>query len=309
MRYRSANLYFKETFGEKVYKISLDAGMTCPNRDGSKGRGGCIFCSESGSGDFAVNSCNNINNQIEQGISLVKHKNTSGKYIAYFQSYTNTYAPVDLLENLFTQAIKHKSIVGLSIATRPDCLGNDVLNLLEKLNQQKPVMVELGLQTIHKKTAEFINRCYNLSEFDTAIYNLNNIGIHTVVHVILGLPNESKKMMLETVEYTGKSGANGIKLQLLHVLKESKLADYYNKEFFKTLSMEEYISLLAECISILPKDMVVHRLTGDGAKKSLIAPLWSSNKKMVLNSINNYFNENNIIQGSKYKETIPDYIS
>lgn len=298
MRYYSANRYFKQRFDTKVYKISLDAGMTCPNRDGTLDTRGCIFCSDSGSGDFAAKQSADIFTQINSGISLVKHKCKSEKYIAYFQSFSNTYAPASRLKALFTKAISHPSIVGLSVATRPDCINNDVLLLLDELNKQKPVMVELGLQTIHLKSAEYIRRGYTLPVFDKCVKSLQDLSIHTIVHIILGLPNETEEMMLKTADYVGKSGANGIKLQLLHVLKNTDLAKDYLKGNFQALSLEQYAYILGKCVSVLPKDMVIHRLTGDGPKKSLIAPLWSKDKKTVLNTINRHFEENNIVQGS-----------
>lgn len=286
MEYYSFNQYLKDTFGCKVYKISINAGFTCPNRDGTLGTRGCIFCSKGGSGDFAESSTLSVTEQIESGKQRVSKKIKSGKYIAYFQAFTNTYAPIDVLAEKYCEAINHPDIVGISIATRPDCLGEEVLTLLSEINKIKPVFVELGLQTIHEKTAEYIRRGYPLSVYDNAIKALKKAGINTVVHLIIGLPNESREEMLESVEYACKSGADGIKLQLLHILKGTDLADDYLSGKFETLSMEEYLSIIKDCVEIIPKNIVIHRLTGDGPKKDLIAPLWSADKKSVLNALN-----------------------
>lgn len=291
MKYLSFNKYLKDKFGQKVYKISLDGGFTCPNRDGKTGTRGCIFCSKGGSGDFAESREMSITEQIESGKKRVEKKIKSGKYIAYFQAFTNTYAPVEILRQKYEEAINHPDIVALSIATRPDCLGDDVLRLLDEMNKIKPVFVELGLQTIHQKSAKYIRRGYDLSVYDKAVRDLKKIGVNVVVHVILGLPNESENDMLETVKYVCESGANGIKLQLLHVIDGTDLAKDYEKGLFKTLKFDEYVNLIVKCVKIIPKDIVIHRLTGDGAKKDLIAPLWSADKKRVLNAINKALRE------------------
>ncbi len=291
MEYLSFNKYLKDKFGQKVYKISLDGGFTCPNRDGKAGTRGCIFCSKGGSGDFAESREMSITEQIESGKKKVEKKIKSGKYIAYFQAFTNTYAPVEILRQKYEEAINHPDIVALSIATRPDCLGDDVLKLLDEMNKIKPVFVELGLQTIHQKSAKYIRRGYDLSVYDKAVRDLKKIGVNVVVHVILGLPNESENDMLETVKYVCESGANGIKLQLLHVIDGTDLAKDYEKGLFKTLEFDEYVNLIVKCVKIIPKDIVIHRLTGDGAKKDLIAPLWSADKKRVLNAINKALRE------------------
>lgn len=291
MEYLSFNKYLKDKFGQKVYKISLDGGFTCPNRDGKTGTRGCIFCSKGGSGDFAESRKMSITEQIENGKKKVEKKIKSGKYIAYFQAFTNTYAPVETLRQKYEEAINHPDIVALSIATRPDCLGDDVLRLLDEMNKIKPVFVELGLQTIHQKSAKYIRRGYDLSVYDKAVRDLKKIGVNVVVHVILGLPNESENDMLETVKYVCESGANGIKLQLLHVIDGTDLAKDYEKGLFKTLEFDEYVNLIVKCVKIIPKDIVIHRLTGDGAKKDLIAPLWSADKKRVLNAINKALRE------------------
>lgn len=298
MRYYSLNEYLKSTFGEKVYKISLNGGMTCPNRDGTIDTRGCIFCSRGGSGEFAASAILDIKNQIEQAKQRIKAKTDCRKFIAYFQPFTNTYASVEYLEKIFTQAIEGGEIVALSIATRPDCLGDDVLALLDRLNRIKPVWVELGLQTIHKQTSDYIRRGYELEVYDTAVRNLHSIGINVITHIILGLPNESKEMMLETVKYVGER-TDGVKLQLLHILKDTDLLDDYNAGKFKALTIEEYIDILCDCIEILPQNVVIHRITGDGDKKLLVAPLWSTDKKNVLNSINRIFSQRNIIQGKR----------
>ena len=285
MEYYSFNRYLRERFGCKVYKISINGGVTCPNRDGTLGTRGCIFCSAGGSGDFAESPELSITQQIEKGKERVKNKLKSGKYIAYFQAFTNTYAPVETLRKKFTQAINHPDIVMLSVATRPDCLPEEVIELLKELNDIKPVCVELGLQTIHEKSAEYIRRGYKLECYDNAVKRLKAAGLEVVCHIILGLPGETKSDMLESVDYACKSGINGIKLQLLHVLKGTDLAKDYENEKFRVLTMDEYLDILKSCLDIIPKSIVIHRLTGDGAKKDLIAPLWSADKKRVLNAV------------------------
>ena len=286
MVYRSFNEEMKSRFGCKIYKLALSGGMTCPTRDGTLGTRGCIFCSMRGSGDFAIGRCESISKQIEKAKAVVSKKAKDSKYIAYFQDFTNTYAPADYLRKLFFEAIEQDDIVALSIGTRPDCLPDDVMELLSELNKIKPVFVELGLQTIHPQTAEYIRRGYDLPVFDKAVEDLLKNNIEVVVHVILGLPGETKEMMLDTVRHVANCGAKGIKLQLLHVLEGTDLANEYRAGKFKTLEMDEYIDILIDCIKTLPPDMVVHRITGDGAKRDLIAPLWSADKKRVLNEIN-----------------------
>lgn len=291
MEYLSFNKYLKDKFGQKVYKISLDGGFTCPNRDGKIDTRGCIFCSKGGSGDFAQNRDLSITEQIESGKKIVEKKIKSGKYIAYFQAFTNTYAPVEILRAKYSEAINHPDIVALSIATRPDCLGDDVIELLDEMNKIKPVFVELGLQTIHSDSAKYIRRGYSLEVYNEAVKKLKNIGVNIVVHIILGLPNESEKDMLESVKYVCQSQIDGIKLQLLHIIAGTDLAKDYEKGLFKTLEFDEYVELIAKCVAIIPKNIVIHRLTGDGAKKDLIAPLWSADKKRVLNAINKALRE------------------
>lgn len=286
MKYYSLNSYLRDTFGDKVYKISLNSGFTCPNRDGTIGDRGCIFCSKGGSGDFAESPNLTITEQIEKGKKRVENKIKSGKYIAYFQAYTNTYAPIEILREKFYEAINHKDIVALSIATRPDCLGEDVIELLDELNKIKPVFVELGLQTIHKKSALYIRQGYELSVYDNAVKKLKEIGVNIVVHIILGLPGETKEDMLETVKYVCESGIDGIKLQLLHIIRGTDLEKEYLEGKVRPLEFEEYLDIIKSCIEVIPENIVIHRLTGDGAKKDLIAPLWSADKKRVLNAIN-----------------------
>ncbi|MBQ8802895.1 MAG: TIGR01212 family radical SAM protein [Tyzzerella sp.] len=299
-RYYSLDYYIKETFGEKLYKLSLDGGMTCPNRDGTLGNRGCIFCSVGGSGDFAGDRNISIKEQLEQGRQLVKRKHKGSSYIAYFQAYTNTYAPVSYLEKIFMEAIEEPDVKVLSIATRPDCLSSDILDLLSRLNQIKPVWVELGLQTIHPESAKFIRRGYDLDVFEKSVYDLKKIGVSIIVHTILCLPNETEKEMLETIYYLNKLPINGIKLQLLHILKNTDLADYYGDKPFFLPNLEEYLELLGKLVSHLRPDIVIHRLTGDGPKSLLIAPLWTSNKRLVLNSMQKYFKDADIWQGKEY---------
>lgn len=330
--YYSLDFYLKETFGHKVYKLALDGGMTCPNRDGTLGTGGCIFCSEGGSGDFAQKAGPGLRqdgpeltqavfSQIEQAKERVSAKIKDGKYIAYFQSYTNTYAPVSYLERLFSAALSHPDVEALSIGTRPDCLSGETVALLSRLNQIKPVWVELGLQTIHEKTARLIRRSYELPCFLDAFERLKTAGLSVIVHVILGLPGESRSDMLETVRFLGSLRArglqtpslpagsalsaeapgtdhiDGIKLQLLHILKGTELARLYEREPFPVMEPEEYVSLIADCIRLLPQDIVIHRISGDGPKRLLIAPEWSANKRFVLNSIARALRETGAYQG------------
>ena len=290
----SVNEYLKGTYGVKMYKLALNGGMNCPNRDGLIDTRGCIFCSAGGSGDFA---CTNV----DDAKKLISNKYTGNNFIAYFQSYTNTYADVSYLRNLFMPVINNPDVKILSIATRPDCLDDSVITLLDELNKIKPVWIELGLQTIHKKTSDYIRRGYELDIFTDAVKRLNNSDIKVIVHMILGLPGESDEMMLDTARFIANSGAWGIKLQLLHVLKGTDLADDYNNHLFETMTMDNYIRLIGRIIELLPPDMVIHRLTGDGPKKILIAPLWSDDKKRVHNSLMQYFTNNNIIQGRNYE--------
>lgn len=297
--YYSLNQYLRETFGCKVYKLALSGGYTCPNRDGTLGTRGCIFCSEGGSGEFCPGRYLPVNEQIEEAKKRVSAKIDGGKYIAYFQSFTTTYMPIDKLKQLLYAAAAHEDICAVSVGTRPDCLPGEVIVLLARLNEVKPVWVELGLQTVNESTAGYIRRGYSLPVYDEAVHKLRESGINTIAHVILGLPGETPDDMLKTVGYVGDT-ADGIKLQLLHVLKNTDLAQEYLEEIFSALSLDEYIDIVCRCIEVLPERTVIHRLTGDGAKRLLIAPQWSANKKAVLNAMNKELNRRNIRQGSKY---------
>lgn len=299
--YYSVNDYYKKIFGHKVYKLSLNAGMTCPNRDGRLGVKGCIFCSEGGSGDFASSAHRTITEQIDDGIRLIRQKYDGDKFIAYFQAFTNTYAPVEYLENIFFEAVNNSRICGISIATRPDCLEDEKINLLSRINQIKPVWIELGLQTINEASTKYIRRGYTLDVFDDAVKRLHKAGIPIIAHTIIGLPGESHEDYIETAKYISRLPIQGIKLQLLHVLKNTDLEVDYNKSLFKELSLEEYAKTIVDIIEILPPDLVIHRITGDGPKKWLVAPLWSANKKNVLNTITKEFKTRNTYQGKEYK--------
>lgn len=303
-RYHSLDYELKQTYGTKIYKLSLNGGMSCPNRDGSIDTRGCIFCSAGGSGDFAADCRTSITDQIEEAKKQVSSKITdpsATKYIAYFQAYTNTYAPIAYLRSIFMEAVMHPDIVILSIATRPDCLGSEVLNLLAELNRIKPVWIELGLQTIHEQTAVFIRRGYPLSIFEACVHRLNHLAIPVIVHTILGLPRETKHDMLKTMEYVSKLPIQGIKLQLLHVLRGTDLGVLYEDGLFTDiLSLEAYVDIVISCLELLPGEMIVHRITGDGPKKILLAPLWSANKKQVLNQIHKQMKERDTYQGKYY---------
>lgn len=279
------NDYCQRVFGKKLYKLSLDAGFTCPNRDGKLDTRGCIFCSGAGSGDFTSGRDVDLDTQIEEAKKLVAGKYKGNSYIAYFQAFTNTYAPVEKLQELFYKAASHSEVKVISIATRPDCLQSEVIELLSELNKKIPVWVELGLQTVKELTAEYIRRGYELSVYDEAVRRLKGIGVHVITHVILGLPRETREDMLETVRYVKSAGSDGIKLQLLHVLKGTDLASDYEAGKFAVLSEAEYIDILMDCLKVIGDDMVVHRLTGDAPKSLLIAPMWSADKKRVINDI------------------------
>ncbi len=355
-RYYTLNQYLKKRFGQKVYKLALDGGMSCPNRDGTLGHGGCIFCSAGGSGEFAIKAAGRENGddsgtlkiipgsvtaQIEQAKAKICQKTNAALFIAYFQSYTNTYASVEYLRQIFTEAISHPQVAVLSIATRPDCLPPEVIQLLKELNQIKPVWIELGLQTIHERTAQYIRRGYQLSCYENAIKQLRKAGIEVITHVILGLPGESKEDMTETIRYLARKAeepwgsentqnqslmqaaesrenkddtktfippaaaymTQGIKLQLLHVLEGTDLAEDYQKGTFQSLTMEEYLDILFTCLQNLPPETIIHRITGDGPKNLLIAPTWSTNKKNVLNTIRREMKQRNIVQGQEYVKT------
>lgn len=300
MKQQTLNQYLQNKYGKKIYKVALNAGFSCPNRDGTTGERGCIFCSGTGSGDFAEDPQLSITEQIDRGKKRIEsklpkktdagndnpEKNAEYGLIAYFQAFTNTYAPVERLREVYMEAVRHPEVDIISIATRPDCLGDDVLDLLSEINEIKPVWVELGLQTMHESTAKYIRRGYPLSTYDEAVRKLRGCGLETIVHVIFGLPGETKEDMLDTIRYVGKSHVQGIKIQLLHVLRGTDLADDYLNGSFECLTMDEYIDLVADALEILPDDIVIHRMTGDGDKKILIAPEWSRDKKTVLNALN-----------------------
>ena len=286
--YLTANIYCRRLFGGKVYKLALSASTNCPNRDGTVGVGGCVFCSTGGSGDFAASAVLSVSQQIDEAKQILGDKGKGLQYIAYFQSYTGTYGDLIHLEKIYTEAANHPDIVGLSIATRPDCLGKEALAMLERLARRKPLWVELGLQTSNEKTAKYINRCYPLSVYENAMESLKMLGVHRITHIILGLPNETREDMLATVKYVGQF-TDGIKLQLLHVLEGTVLAESYRRGEFKTLEPNEYYELLADALELLPENVVIHRLTGDGAKRDLIAPKWTGDKKRVLADINRVF--------------------
>lgn len=297
--YHSLDFYLKNTYGEKIYKIALDVGMTCPNRDGKLDTRGCIFCSAGGSGDFASHGLS-IHEQLKNGKALFRDKKIGNRFIAYFQSFTNTYAAPKHLEKLFCEALSESDIVGISIATRPDCLEKPVIDLLCRLKQQFPqkfIWIELGLQTIHEQTALYIRRGYPLSIFEDALTHLQKADIPVIVHIILGLPGENKEMMLATCRYLSQKKIFGIKLQLLHVLKNTDLAVDFFKKTFEILSFEEYIDIIISCLELLPPDMIIHRVTGDGPKDLLIAPAWSLNKRNVLNSLHRELRTRETFQG------------
>lgn len=305
--YYSLNAYFQKNYGEKYYKIALNAGLSCPNRDGTLSRGGCIFCSAGGSGDFAQKTdAVSIREQLTTGLSLFGDKKIGSRYIAYFQAYTNTYGPISYLQDIFTSALKEPAVAGISIATRPDCLGNDVLSLLAHLTTAFPdkfIWVELGLQTIHEDTARFLNRGYSLPVFETAMAALQTLHIPVIVHVILGLPGETKDRMVETCAYLNNLKPFGIKLQLLHILKDTVLGHEYESgklSGYSVLTLESYIDILIHCLEILSPEIVIHRLTGDGPRDLLIAPKWSLHKRNVLNTLHRTMKQRNTYQGRYY---------
>ena len=289
--YTTLNEHYRERFGCKVYKLSLDAGFTCPNRDGTIGTRGCIFCSEVGSGEFAEKRCASLAEQLERAKSRVLQKNKNGKFIAYFQSFTNTYADVNTLEKLYREAMAGEDIVALAIATRPDCLSDEIIELLGALDREKPVYVELGLQTVHASTVSYIRRGYDNEVYFRAVAQLKSVGIHVVTHIIIGLPGEELSHAVETTRQAVAAGTDGVKFHLLHVLRGTDLERDYLAGKFECLSLEEYAARLKACLAVLPREIVVHRITGDGAKRDLIAPLWSADKKRVLNYLNNFLND------------------
>jgi len=300
MYWNSLNEKLRKEYGGKVYKLALTSGCTCPNRDGTLGSRGCIFCD--GAGSFAESGP--IPVQLEAARKRVAAKaGKDAKYIAYFQAFTNTYAPVEKLRELYTAAMEPEDVVILSIATRPDCISEEILELLAELNRRKPVWVELGLQTIHPESAAYIRRGYDLPVFEDAVRRLRSVGIEVVVHQILGLPGETADMMIDTAQYIGQSSANGVKFHLLHVLENTDLAEAWRAGKVPVMELEDYISALEHCVRHIPKEMVIHRLTGDGAKRDLLAPLWSGDKKHVLNAIHQAFARDDVEQGSALKNT------
>ncbi len=300
--YNSFNEYCKKKYGKKIYKLSISGGMTCPNRDGTLDTRGCIFCSSGGSGEFSSAYSTDIISQLNEAKKRVEAKTKDNLYIAYFQPFSNTYADVDYLRDIYYKAIKPDYIVGLSIATRPDCINKEILKLLSGINKIKPVTVELGLQTIHESTAEYIRRGYPLSVYVKAVNDLHKIKIEVVTHLIIGLPYESEEMILDSVRYVGKL-TDGIKLQLLHILKGTDLEKEYLQNKFEVLSLEKYTDLICKSIALLPENVVIHRITGDGDKRGLIAPLWSADKKRVLNYINKELDRRCVKQGGKLCQT------
>lgn len=300
-RFHNLNYFLRNKFGEKVFKISLDGGFSCPNRDGTISKGGCLFCSERGSGDFAGDRDFSISRQFNDIKTMMSKKWKSGKYIAYFQAYTNTYAPIDVLKQKYEEALKQDGVVALAIATRPDCLGDEVLDLLEEINKKFYVWVELGLQTCNDETARKINRGYKLEVFEDAIKRLKERNIDFVVHSIFGLPGETKEDMLKTVEYIAHSGAQGVKFHLLHLMKGTPLVKLYERGELEFLEEEDYIDLLCKSVEMLPQEMVIHRLTGDAPRDLLIGPMWSLKKWEILNAIDRTMEENDVYQGKKFK--------
>lgn len=284
--YKTLNEHYHELFGCKVYKLSIDAGFTCPNRDGTVGTGGCIFCSGDGGGEFAEKDCGSITIQLEKAKRSVAKKCKSGKYVAYFQSFSNTYASVEVLRERYMEALSPAYIVGLAIGTRPDCLSDDVIALLTELNRMKPISVELGLQTIHPASAAYIRRGYDSPVYFDAVHRLKAAGLEVVTHIILGLPGETPDMMVQTTREVVRAGTDGVKFHLLHVLRGTDLEKDYAGGKFSCLTMEEYGQILKRCLLELPESTVVHRITGDGAKRNLVAPQWSADKKRVLNYLN-----------------------
>lgn len=301
-RYHSLNYFLRNKFNEKIYKISLDGGFTCPNRDGKVAKGGCTFCSARGSGDYAGSRILSINEQFADRKKMMEKKWKDGKYIAYFQAYTNTYAPVEELRQKYEEAISQENVVALSIATRPDCLDDDVVDLLEEISKKTYLWVELGLQTVNDESARNFNRGYDFEVFKEGIKKLQDRNIEVVVHTIFGLPGETKEDMLKTVDYVAHSGAQGIKFHLLHLMKGTQMVKQYESGELQLISQEDYIDLICKGIAMLPQEMVVHRLTGDAPRESLIGPMWSLKKWEVLNSIDKALEDNDIYQGKNYIE-------
>ncbi len=300
-RYHTLNYFLRNKFGDKVFKVSLDAGFTCPNRDGSISTGGCVFCSPRGSGDFA-GSCSDLVQQFEEVKEMMSKKWKDGSYIAYFQAYTNTYAEVDILKEKYYSVLNLEGVVGIAIATRPDCLSDEILDLLEEMSKEKYIWVELGLQTIHQSTAETINRGYALDAYIKAVQELKKRNIDVVTHVILGLPGENREEMLQTVEFVANTGTQGIKLHLLHLVKDTKLVQLYEKGQLRIMDMEEYVDLVVDCLERIPEDMVIHRITGDGPRETLVEPKWSLKKWEVINAIEHQMMDLDTWQGKRFAE-------
>lgn len=298
-RFHSLNYALKEEFGEKIYKVSLDGGFTCPNRDGKVGSRGCIFCSDAGSGEYAGSRSRSITEQIEEQLILISKKFPKGKVIAYFQNFTNTYGDTEYLESIYREALAHPRVAGLAIATRPDALPSDVIDLLTDIHREHYLWIELGLQTMHDHTAELINRGYDLEVFNSSVKKLVERGIKVVTHLIVGLPGEEREDILKSVEYINSTGVWGVKIHLLHIIRDTALHRLYEKTGFKVMEEQEYIDLICDMIAILHKDIIIHRLTGDGSRDTLIAPIWSLNKRGVLNSIDKRLKERDIVQGSE----------
>lgn len=303
-RYNSLNFFLKEKFNEKVYKVSLDGGFTCPNRDGTISKKGCIFCNDSGSGEFAGTRNKSINEQIEEQLDLISKKFPKGNVIAYFQNFTNTYGDIDSLKKIYEEALKHPRVIGLAIATRPDCISDEVLGLLEELNRKTFLWVELGLQTVNPSTAKLINRGWNLEVFDSILDKLNHLKIKSVAHIIFGLPGETEDDILKSVNHVVRKKIWGVKFHLLYVIKNTELAKLYNQTAFKILKKEEYLELINKSIKLLNPNIVIHRLTGDGEKETLIEPKWSLNKRDVLNSIEKHLKEKDSYQGLNFIDTL-----
>ena len=299
--YNSFNAAMRRRFGKKMYKLSLRGDMTCPNRDGTVGTRGCVFCSAAGAGEFAAPRCGNVDVQIQAAKEIIGKKGKNAGFIGYFQDFTNTYGPVQALRQMFFEAISHKDIEALAIATRPDCLGPEIMELLRELNEIKPVWVELGLQTVHESTARYIRRGYDLPVFEDAVEKLGKAGIEAVVHMIIGLPGETEEMIYETAEYISSQNVSGVKFHMLYIQKGADIAREYLAGGVPVLTLEEYIHLLEGCVLRTRKDMVIHRLTGDGDKRTLIAPLWSGDKKRVLNAISRAFEEDKVYQGALWR--------
>lgn len=304
-RYHTWNYYLRQKFGEKIFKVSLNAGFTCPNVDGTLGYGGCIYCSREGSGDFAGNPNDNLRKQFDEIKAMMLKKWPNAKYIGYFQAFTNTYAPLEVLKERYETVLGFEDVIGLSISTRPDCLPDDVVDYLAELNERTNLWVELGLQTIHDETSDIINRGHTYQDFLDGFKKLKDRNIKTVVHIINGLPGEDKEMMMQTAKAVADMGADGIKIHLLHIIKDTPLRDFLNNGQIVPMEQEEYINLVCDQLEILPEEMVIHRLTGDGKRDELLAPLWSLKKWEVLNRIDDEMKRRGTFQGSKYVK--PDY--